>query len=102
MDSTRSILVTAAIDKCSMRFVDVGLLSMVIDLLVFQVLFALGANLELSQITSFFAGAILSFALNADGGASELKQSSIRSGSMRDSCWWLFWHCFCAALFSCW
>ena len=77
-DSTRSILVTAAIDKCNMRFLGVGLLSMVIDLLVFQVLFASGANLELSQIISFFAGAILSFALNADGGASELKQSSIR------------------------
>jgi dolichol-phosphate mannosyltransferase len=77
-DSTSSILVTAIIDRCNMRFVAVGLLSMVIDLLVFQVLFALGANLELSQIASFFAGAILSFGLNADGGASELKQSSIR------------------------
>src|SRR5882724_7784418 len=77
-DSTRSILVTAVVDRCNMRFMAVGLLSMVIDLLVFQVLFASGANLELSQITSFFTGAILSFALNADRGASELKQSSIR------------------------
>ena len=77
-DSTRSTLVTAVIDRCNMRFVGVGLLSMVIDLLVFQVLFASGANLDLSQIISFFAGAILSFALNADGGASELKRSSIR------------------------
>ena len=77
-DSTRSILMTAAIEKCNIRFVAVGLLSLVIDLLLFQLLFALGASLELSQITSFFAGAILSFALNADGGASELKQSSIR------------------------
>ena len=77
-DSTRSTLVTAVIDRCNMRFVAVGLLSMVIDLLVFQVLFASGANLELSQIISFFAGALLSFALNADGGASELKQSSSR------------------------
>jgi len=77
-DSTRSMLMTAAIEKCNMRFVAVGLLSLVIDLLLFQLLFALGASLELSQITSFFAGAILSFALNADGGASELKQSSIR------------------------
>jgi dolichol-phosphate mannosyltransferase len=77
-DSTRSTLVTAVIDRCNIRFLGVGLLSMVIDLLVFQVLFASGANLELSQIISFFAGAILSFALNADGGASELKQSSIR------------------------
>jgi dolichol-phosphate mannosyltransferase len=77
-DSTRSTLVTAVIDRCNMRFVAVGLVSMVIDLLVFQVLFASGANLDLSQIISFFAGAILSFALNADGGASELKRSSIR------------------------
>src|SRR5207247_8991257 len=76
--STRSIMVTAVIEQCNKRFVAVGLLSMVIDLLVFQVLFALGAILELSQITSFFTGAILSFALNADGGASELEQSSIR------------------------
>jgi dolichol-phosphate mannosyltransferase len=77
-DSTRSTLVTAVIDRCNMRFLGVGLLSMVTDLFMFQVLFASGANLELSQIISFFAGAILSFALNADGGASELKQSSIR------------------------
>ena len=77
-ESTRSILVNAANDKCNMRFVYIALLSMALDLLVFQVLFALGANLELAQITSFLAGAILSFALNADGGASELKHSSIR------------------------
>ena len=77
-DSTRSTLVTAVIDRCNMRFVAVGLLSMVIDLLMFQVLFASGANLDLSQIISFYAGALLSFALNADGGASELKQSSSR------------------------
>ena len=52
-DSTRSTLVTAVIDRCNMRFLGVGLLSMVIDLLVFQVLFASGTNLELSQIISF-------------------------------------------------
>ncbi len=77
-ESTRSILLSAANDKCNMRFAYIALLSMALDLLVFQVLFALGAHLELAQITSFFAGAILSFALNADGGASELKHSSIR------------------------
>jgi dolichol-phosphate mannosyltransferase len=76
LDSTRSLLVTAAIDKCSMRFVGVGLLSLVIDLLVFQLLFALGAGLEFSQITSFFGGTVVSFALNAS--ATELKQPSIR------------------------
>src|SRR5215813_11253345 len=77
-DSTRSILVSTAIDKCSMRFVGFGLLSLVIDLLLFQLLFARGAGLELSQITSFFAGAILSFALNVNRSATELEQSSIR------------------------
>ena len=79
VESTRSILVNAANDKCNMRFVYSALLSMALDLLVFQALFALGANLELAQITSFLAGAILSFALNADRGASGLKHSSIRS-----------------------
>jgi len=77
-DSTRSILVSTAIDKCSMRFVGVGLLSLVIDLLLFQLLFALGAGLEFSQITSFFGGVVLSFALNADPSATTVKQSSIR------------------------
>src|SRR5262245_36177633 len=76
-DSTRSILVSTAIDKCSMRFVGVGLLSLVIDLLLFQLLFALGAGLEFSQITSFFGGAVLNFELNADPSAA-VKQSSIR------------------------
>ncbi|HXV83091.1 MAG TPA: GtrA family protein, partial [Candidatus Binatia bacterium] len=65
-DSRRSIVVNAAIDRCNTRFVVVGLLGMVIDFLVFQVLFRLGTPFEPSQIASFFAGAILSFALNAE------------------------------------
>src|SRR4029453_14993387 len=78
-DSTRSIVVNAVVDRCNMRFVGVGVLGMVIDLLLFQVLFALGANLELSQITSFFAGALSNFALNARGGLSRSKHpSSVR------------------------
>ena len=72
-ESPGSTLAAAVVDRCDMRFVAVSGLSMAIDLLVFQILFALEAGLDLSQITSFFAGAILSFALNADGGASELK-----------------------------
>ena len=55
-DSTRSILVNAAIDRCNMRFVAVGLLGMVIDLLVFQVLFALGADLRALSNHKFFCG----------------------------------------------
>ena len=77
-DSTRSILVTAVIDKCNMRFVAVGLLGLVIDLLLFQLFFALGLSFEASQITSFFAGAILNFSLNLHRSASELKSSSFR------------------------
>ncbi len=66
-DSMRSNLVNAIVEGCNMRLVGVSLLAMVIDLLVFQVLLALGANVEMFQITSFFAGAILIFALGADG-----------------------------------
>ena len=77
-ESPGSTLAAAVVDRCDMRFAAVSGLSMAIDLLVFQILFALEAGLDLSQITSFFAGAILSFALNADGGASELKHSSSR------------------------
>lgn len=65
-DSTPSALLNAAIDRCNTRFVVVGLLGMVIDLLVFQVLFILGTPFEPSQIASFFAGTILSFGLNTE------------------------------------
>src|SRR4029453_14264593 len=81
-DSTRSIVVNAVVDRCNMRFVGVGVLGWVIDLLVFQVLFALGANLELSQITSFFAGAMSNFALKARGGLSRSKHPSIVRGML--------------------
>lgn len=65
--STRSIVLNAAMDRCNPRFVVGGLLGMVIDLLVFQVLFGLGIPFEPSQIASFFAGAILSFSLGVEG-----------------------------------
>jgi len=48
---------------------------MVIDLLVFQVLVAAGANIDLSQVTSFFSGAIFNFGLNARGTFAQPKQS---------------------------
>src|SRR4030095_6949172 len=63
-EATRSIVVNVASERSNTRSVVVGLLGMVIDLLVFQVLFIAGTHFELSQIASFFAGAILSFALN--------------------------------------
>jgi dolichol-phosphate mannosyltransferase len=79
-ESPGSTLVAAVIDRCDMRFAAISGLSMAIDLLVFQIFFALGAGLGPSQITSFFAGATLSFALNANGGASALKPSWIQWG----------------------
>src|SRR5215510_6154971 len=70
---TRSIVVNVAIERCNTRFIVVGLLGMAVDLLVFQVLFIAGTHFELSQIASFFAGAILSFALNTKS-----KSASVR------------------------
>src|SRR5215467_2065186 len=70
---TRSIVVNVAIERCNTRFIVVGLLGMAVDLLVFQVLFIAGIHFELSQIASFFAGAILSFALNTQS-----KSASVR------------------------
>jgi dolichol-phosphate mannosyltransferase len=58
-------MANAVIDGCTMRLVGVSLLGMVIDFLVFEGLLALGIAAELSQITSFFAGAIVIFGLNA-------------------------------------
>jgi dolichol-phosphate mannosyltransferase len=58
-------MANAVIEGCTMRLVGVSLLGMIIDFLVFAGLFALGTGVELSQITSFFAGAVLIFALDA-------------------------------------
>jgi len=58
-----------------MRFAVVSLLSMGIDLLLFHRLLATGANIELSQVTSFFAGAIVNFALNVRRTFSQPSQS---------------------------
>jgi dolichol-phosphate mannosyltransferase len=65
-DSTCSSLLSSAIGRCNTRFVIVGLLGVITDFVVFQALFGLGTHLELSQIASFLAGAILSFSLNAE------------------------------------
>jgi len=72
-EPTRSIVVNVALERCNMRFVVVGLLGMAIDLLVFQVLFIAGTHFELSQIGSFFAGAIFSFALNPQSKPSRVR-----------------------------
>jgi len=59
-----SIFAPMVSERSNMRFAVVSLLSMGIDLLLFHRLLATGANIELSQVTSFFAGAIVNFALN--------------------------------------
>ena len=64
-DFTRSRMANAVIEGRTMRLVGVSLLAMVIDFLVFEGLLALGTGVELSQVTSFFAGAVLIFALDA-------------------------------------
>src|SRR5690349_19347352 len=60
-----SVLVNAATPELHRRLAAVGLLGMAIDLLVFQALFALGANVAASQIGSFFAGVIVILVRNA-------------------------------------
>src|ERR1043166_267596 len=54
-----SAFMNAATPELHSRLVTVGLSGMATDLLVFQALFALGANVEASQIASFFAGVIV-------------------------------------------
>lgn len=85
-DSPGSTLAAAVIDRCNMRFATVSALSMAMDLIVFQILFGLGAGFSVSQITSFFTGATISFALNTTGGAWTSKQSRIQ------------WECLCRFL----
>ena len=60
-----SALMNAATPELHSRLVTVGLSGMATDLLVFQALFALGANVEASQIASFFAGVIVILVRNA-------------------------------------
>jgi len=64
-NSTGFHLVNAVIEGCNMRLVGVSLVAMVIDFLVFEVLCRLGVGIELSQIASFFTGAVLIFALDS-------------------------------------
>src|SRR5215470_5706956 len=66
-DSTCSQLVAALSDGWNRRLVSVGLLGMVLDLLVFQALYALTADVTLAQIPSFLVGAFAIFALGPDG-----------------------------------
>ena len=62
---TASIVIAMLNERSNKRYALVGLLGMAIDLLVFQMLIAMGTSPDLSQAASFFSGAIVSFALNA-------------------------------------
>src|SRR5690349_6313246 len=62
---TGSTSMNAATPELDRRLVAVSLSGMAIDLLVFWALFALGANVEASQIASFFAGATVILVPNA-------------------------------------
>ena len=72
---TASILIPMLREQINKRFAVVSLLGMAIDLLVFRVLFAVGANTDLSQMASFFSGAIFNFGLNACGPLAQPRQA---------------------------
>ena len=62
---TRAQVINAIFDGETLRLLGVGLLGMVVDFVLFEGLLALGIAVELPQIISFFAGAIVIFGLNA-------------------------------------
>ena len=72
---TASTLIPLLSEQTHKRFAVASLVGMAVDLLVFQVLVAVGANISLSQITSFFSGAIFNFGLNARGTLVKPKRS---------------------------
>jgi dolichol-phosphate mannosyltransferase len=65
--STGSIPSNAAVQRCNIRLVAMGLLSTVIDLVGCEVLLAAGATVELAQIAAFIVAAIVFFALSVGG-----------------------------------
>src|SRR5215216_3425727 len=77
---TLSILIGLLCAPINKRVAVVGVLGMVIDLVLFQALVAVGANAELSQMASFFSGAILCFSLNARGTLAQPRQSGRKLG----------------------
>lgn len=72
---TASILIPMLSEQINKRFAVASLLGMAIDLLVFHVLVAVGANTELSQMISFFLGTISTFGLNARAILTQPRQS---------------------------
>src|SRR6267142_3782831 len=70
-----AIVISMLNEQINKRFAVVGLLGMAIDLLMFRMLIAMGVNPDLSQMASFFSGAIVNFALNARAMAAPSEES---------------------------
>src|SRR6266850_3995938 len=70
-----AIVISMLNEQINKWFAVVGLLGMAIDLLMFRMLIAMGVNPDLSQVASFFSGAIVNFALNARAMAAPSEES---------------------------
>ena len=75
---TASIVISRLNERSTKRFAVVGLLGMAIDLFVFRMLVAMTVNPDLSQVASFFSGAIVNFALNARAMTAQSAESGSR------------------------
>jgi dolichol-phosphate mannosyltransferase len=73
-----AIVISSLNEQSNKRFAVVGLLGMAIDLFVFRMLVAMTVNPDLSQVASFFSGAIVNFALNARAMAAQSAESGSR------------------------
>ena len=73
-----AIVISSLNERSNKRFALVGLLGMAIDLLMFRILVAMTVNPDLSQVASFFLGAIVNFALNARAMAAQSAESGSR------------------------
>ena len=75
---TAAIVISRLNERSNKRFAVVGLLGMAIDLFVFRMLVAMTVNPDLSQVASFFSGAIVNFALNARAMTAQSAESGSR------------------------
>ena len=73
-----AIVISMLNERSNKRFAVVGLIGMAIDLLMFRILVAMTVNPDLSQVASFFSGAIVNFALNARAMAAQSAESGSR------------------------
>ena len=73
-----AIVLSMLNEQSNKRFAVVGLIGMAIDLLMLRILVAKGVNPDLSQVASFFLGAIVNFALNARAMAAQTAEPGRR------------------------